>query len=358
MLEHFATAKNVITTPFIKESLVWLLGAGLTFVLSRSPVGRRLWYQLKTLLPRPDDEAMRQAWGELMRDIGDDRITADSRLYGFRNNGMPPLRPAWSDDGQGLQALPGVEWIRDPAVQQTAVAQRPAINKTHAFAVGAGFKGGDSSGVVYVPTNYAMVLAGRAHGHKPPIISANALVFCAPTQRLLLMIRSTDVNTYPGALHFLGGNFEPALNTERFDEVDKESPLRRTALREVEEESGLKIAPPEKGYVLVGEERSTGFIQFTYAALYISEAQMAQSDASEEGSLLAVSFSELQDYIASGTLRQAGQFYENIKMTPSLALCLLAWLRLGAPNQDGRTPVKKEALALYEKIKYDIRKRL
>jgi hypothetical protein len=55
---------------------------------------------------------------------------------------------------------------------------------------------------------------------------------------------------------------------------------------------------------------------------------------------------------------QADDNQNDIKMTPSLALTLLAWLKIGAPDQFGRTPVKRDVLALYKKIHLYIKDRL
>lgn len=352
MLDHLTTAKNFLTTPVIKDALLWLLGVSLTFIVSRSPIGRRAWVWMKGRVSKLDTEAAAAEWNEFKRYLEVVQLTADSSVYALRDRGMPKPRLIPFESASDLQ------WMRNADVVTAADAARPPINKTHGFASGDAFKRGDRSDIDYISTTYAMVLAARATGHTPPIISANALVFCASTQRLLLMVRSDQVSTYPGALHFLGGNFEPRSGTESFDEADQESPLRRTALREIEEESGIKITPPKQGWVIVGEEHTTGFVQFTYAALYISEHEMNNRDSSLEGNVISVSFSELQDYVLSGRLPQAGNNQNDIKMTPSLALTLLAWLKIGAPDQHGRTPVKREAQALYKKIHLDIKDRL
>jgi len=279
-----------------------------------------------------EEESFSKAWLEGLSEL-ESLHSADASLYSFRLDGMPRIHKS------GAQ----LAWMNTPAVLEKN--KHHPINKTHAFVVGDEFRLPGTNVISYVQSDFAMVEAARAAGIKPPVISANAIVFCPSTKEILLHFRVPTTRTYPRAIHFLGGNYEPALNTEYFDDGDTESPLRRAALREIAEESGLRLVNPPKAIVMIGEELTTGFVQFTYAGLAVPTSLRNKVKASPEGGICWVSFDELVTFSETGLLKG-----KDFKIVPSCALTLMMWLKLGAPDEYRMTPLHKLAIETYRAL--------
>lgn len=278
-------------------------------------------------------------------------ITNDAKLYSIRTDGMPRLQRCEIHCLQP-QELP---WIRREDILARANAERPLINKTHGFVVGEEFRQPGDRVIRYVGSDYAMVRAARDHGVKPPIISANAIIFCPSTKRVLVHVRAPNVATYPNALHFIGGNYEPSVEFERYDDLDSESPLRHAAIREVKEETGIIVSKVDRALVLVGEEIASGFVQFTYAGISVLSESEA-NNPSLEGGLAWFSLTDLCRFAETGSLPSLPS--HSIGIVPSFAINLLMWLKLGAPDERCHTPMRKEALAAYSSMLPHIHKRL
>lgn len=275
----------------------------------------------------------------------------DARLYSLRTSGMPRLERC---EVQQL-ALGELPWLTLPAVLESRKQEHPAVNKSHGFAVGSDFRQTGERPIRFVASDYTMVRAARAHAILPPIISANAIIFCPETMRVLVHIRGPKVATYKNAIHFIGGNYEPSVGTERFDDADVESPLRGTALREIKEETGIQIKEPPDAFVIISEEVSSGFVQFTYAGISVSSTTV-KLDPSAEGGLLWCTLPDLVRFAESGNF--SGHEQDSFGIVPSFAVCLLIWLKLGAPDERRGCPIKTEAQKTYSAMLPYIKRRL
>lgn len=301
---------------------------------------------------RPDVKAdeFANTWRTGLTEI--DRLgTPDAKLYSMQTTGMPNL-----DLLEG-EKLPSGElsWFTRPDILTARLGLHPPVNKSHAFAVGYEFRQPGQRVIRFVRSDYAMVRAARNAGINPPILSANAIIFCPTTRQVLIHLRAPDVATYPNALHFLGGNYEPSVEFEKFDDVDSISPLRHAAIREVKEESGLTIPKPDKAIVFVGEELTSGFVQFTYAGISVDSTKEKLSPG-KEGGVAWYSLSELIRFAETGSIK--GTKPDTLKIVPSFAINLLMWLKLGAPDEMQRTPIRAAALDAYAAILPHIHKRL
>ncbi|MFZ7111965.1 MAG: NUDIX hydrolase [Desulfatiglandales bacterium] len=295
-------------------------------------------------------EVFETVWRAGLRELEALEI-ADAKLYSIRTSGMPRL-----ERNEVSDLLPEeLPWMKRPDLLQKSREVYPTINKSHGFAVGQDFRQPGDTSVRFVRSDFRMVLSARSAGIKPPIISANAIIFCPMTRRVLVHLRAATVATYANALHFIGGNYEPSVGTERYDDSDFESPLRQAAIREIKEETGIKVSNLDKCLVVVGEETASGFVQFTYTGISVSSVTETL-DPSAEGGVIWCALSALVRFAETGSL--SGRDSDSIKIVPSFALTLLIWLKLGAPDEHKRTPMRKEALEAYAKILPHIKKRL
>ena len=267
-----------------------------------------------------------------------------SHLYHVRTSGMPTIRL----EGSVLSKAdyPKVGW--DAENISRALSQlRVEKDGSHALAVRKEWQSEHAEAVSAYSTVYSRIVAARRCGEKPPIISCGAIVFDPRRSRVLLMRRSGLVATYKNCFHILGGNYEPADNIHRHDDISKH-PLLHAALREVREETSLQFQENNNMYknVIVSQEVTTGFIQYIIAGIAVSEDDVEDVQRSGEGEVDWYSLSELATLITGENVRSA-----NARWVPSGLMILAAWLAMGAPNQYGRRPIATEARETYRKIK-------
>ncbi|MCB9663740.1 MAG: NUDIX domain-containing protein [Alphaproteobacteria bacterium] len=272
-----------------------------------------------------------------------------ARLHDVRLDGMPRV-----DKTPTPEAL---TWVTRTDTTAKAAERRTqlAVNRSHGLAVDSAWTRHDSASVRAFPTDYAVVRAGWDLGEHPPILSAGAIVFCPEDREVLLQIRSQRVATFPGCVHTLGGNYEPADAHDPHDDAPPSHlALRRCALREVQEESGLAFAEVHAAPVLVSEETETGFVQFTYAGIAVTHDEKSdllrrrregRLPTPDEGGWHFFSLDELARCFETGT--HAGV---ERRFVPSGAMQLLAWLGMGAPDPHRRLPMAAQALEAYERM--------
>jgi len=152
---------------------------------------------------------------------------------------------------------------------------------------------------------------------RPPVLSANILMICRETREIILHRRAPWSDHLPNYLHTLGGAYWPPHVDNR--EGDRLS-LRRTAIREVGEESDAAFPLVESTMVLF-REPATGFVQLAFLGVNISAKELRNLKPNREGTLDHVRYDELPR-----RLRQERYWY------PSGKAAILAWLALGAPN--------------------------
>ncbi len=152
---------------------------------------------------------------------------------------------------------------------------------------------------------------------RPPVLSANILMICRETREIILHRRAPWSDHLANHLHTLGGAYWPPNVDNR--EGDRLS-LRRTAIREVGEESDAAFSLLESPMVLF-REPPTGFIQLAFLGVNISAKEVLNLKPNREGTLDHVSYDELPR-----RLRHERNWY------PTGKAAILAWLALGAPN--------------------------
>lgn len=319
--------------------------AALAFYWGRSWLAARLHWRFSGAART--QRQLTAGWSSSLRNLADlcgDRVA----LHAISFAGMPPLQRV------EREGAPDLSWLDDAKVKADRLSILPSVashNGSHALCVDSTFRSPGLPLVHFVVTDYSMVLAGRLNGHKPPIISANAIVFCPARKEVLLQLREGP-GPFPAAYHVLGGGYKPATGRERGDDVGV-APLLEAALREAWEEAGLPKRDAGRCLVFTGEELDTGFIRFTYAGLAIRPEDRAAIKSSAEGSVAWVSFEELVRFAKTGLIHG-----KPAKIVPSGACDLMMWLSMGGPDQYRRRPLKNEALKAYRAMRVQIGERL
>lgn len=258
-------------------------------------------------------------------------------LYHFRS-GMPAVSYATG-------AAPATD---DPALKDEIVRLRASVcfpplgeNRSHALAFEEDVETTELVREIRATkTDYATVKAMRDAGQKPLVLSANALLFDPQKRSVLLHYRSKNSATFPGRLHYFGGNFEPPSNVNRNDPT-----LHDCALREIYEETGLEADVPKHSLVLATQEVSTGFVQYAYAGVTLPKgADEKLSGFAAEGQpewhrLEAVlNYCRGAEFALHKNRARTSPTGERLD-THMLDSCLgtiILWLLLGAPDQKFR----------------------
>ena len=269
-----------------------------------------------------------------------ERFEGRASIWGLRLDGMPDVNRV--ADHSDADALRRIGWTDPAAVLSAAKDVQVEDDATHGLAANDLWRDRGESSIDFISTRYKVVRAARALGLRPPVISAGGIVFCRSEAVIVLQTRTDHVDTYKGCLHILGGNYEPAGRQHRYDDADRPA-LRRTAIREIGEEAGIALTDIGSPPVLVGEEIDTGFVQYVYARIEISDSQSAGIVGSNEGKARLFTLEEIERIVVDGA-------YQGVARTfvPSGLMMIMAWLGLGAPNQHGERPIRGEALRRYE----------
>lgn len=161
--------------------------------------------------------------------------------------------------------------------------------------------------------DFASVCALRAQGGKPHILSANAVIVCTETNEVLLNRRAANVATYPGCLHTFGGAFIPTISVG----IDGHK-LSNTIVREIHEETGMRVKVEALPPMMIAQELSTGFIQLSLLGIPVNRSEFERFGSNWEGESVRLSFDRLADALHDPTL------------VPSGKAQMLAWLATGA----------------------------
>lgn len=279
---------------------------------------------------------VRRRWLAVRDDLNG-ALSGEARLWALIETGPPPLR-------EDKPAAGELTWLAEPAIEDRARAIKATLDVDvgHGLALDQGWSLGGSAPVRFVRTNYAMIKAARERDLRPPILSAGAIVFCPAERSVLLQFRSHRVETYPNCLHTLGGNYEPPTSVGTRDGFS----LAATAMREVEEETGMRGLSPAGSLLLVSEEVTTGFVQYVYAGVSVRPARLKDLQGSGEGDVRFVQLEQLCEFFETGLLDGAPR-----KFVPSGAMLLLCWLGMGAPDQKRLLPMKGDALKAYRRMR-------
>lgn len=170
----------------------------------------------------------------------------------------------------------------------------------------------------YEVTDYATICALRDKNKKPKILSASVVAFNEETRRLFLHRRAGESDTYPNALHTIGGGFMPPRRIAGRED----SSLKATMFREFFEELQIGFDLPENTKLLFGTETDTGFIQVVALGVKVHTHDIIRIQPNWEGAYLAISFDDLENTLCDDTNN----------WVPSGKAHILVWLALGAPN--------------------------
>jgi hypothetical protein len=218
-----------------------------------------------------------------------------------------------------------------PAQEAAAIRERSRLGGTHPNDPHAllyrepNWK--DNPPTLHVDTlDFAAVRALRNPALNPPappqIISANALLLCRDRRELILHRRAEDSDTYPNALHTVGGAYWPPNVDGR--EADRLR-LRNTALREVLEETEAALSLGDDPPMVVLRELRTGFVQLAFLGVNVSAVEAQRMTANREGSMTYVGFDELPSRLR-----------HDASWVPTGKAAVLAWLAQGAPGAGKR----------------------
>ncbi|MCB9663952.1 MAG: HAD-IA family hydrolase [Alphaproteobacteria bacterium] len=288
-------------------------------------------------------------------------------VHAVRRDGMPHVRKdaalrlhSYFEEGEA--ALPSAEdvgalhtWIRRRQVIDVALRQkvRLRVNATDGLGLDDDWHRPDKTEIACLDTEFAVVRAARLFGLRPPVLSAGAIVFCPEDRTLLLQRRGAHVDTYPSCHHLLGGNYEPHDGFSPRDDVQQPA-LRNTAIREIEEESGVRLTDTGTALVLTSTETTTGFRQLYYAGLAVTMAQKQELRARAASHQVSYIGEGEWDFVPLAWLVEqvrGGRQDEPFRFVPSGAMLLLAWLGMGAPDQHRNTPMRQAALDAYRQMR-------
>jgi hypothetical protein len=169
-------------------------------------------------------------------------------------------------------------------------------------------------------TPHSTILALRQKDRLPPVLSGNTLLCCSSRREVYLHYRSEKVDTKKGVLHIFGGSYEHS----QFK--NDEASLRRTAEREVREESGVSVVIPADCIRIVATEDDTGFVQLNFCGVDVPAGSVDVADSTNsksfraEGSVLACPFHKVGETLVESLWAESGK------------AVVLAWLALGAPT--------------------------
>ena len=246
------------------------------------------------------------------------------RIEHFVNREMSKVRVHRIVQKAPRVSLQGSEPLA-PAVVERAAEIRPslALNELHALAVR--WSGEEVANLRVVSADFAEVLALREHARSTPallpnVLSAGAVLVCPAKRFVLLHRRSKGSATYPDALHILGGAYKPPKDLGVIDAPGDRDSLEFTMIREVFEESGLVVRRYQEP-ICVATELDTGFVQFVYLGVRITDAQAGELNANSEGDLVMLSFDDLVARLADSSV-----------WVPTGRAQVLMWLGLGAPG--------------------------
>jgi hypothetical protein len=277
------------------------------------PLYDRFGKPLKELFFRPKLQPQAQNWAA--------RLTAE--LHGrVRVFGITPSLPTVRVEG-AYELAPELRKEADEERRRIAGKQP---NDPHAIL--AGEPVWTDNPVVFTARTleFADVTVLRRAGQRPPVLSADAVIFCAETRELVLHRRSDTSATFPGALHVIGGAYIPASSGR---EADRHN-LFDTARREAFEETRATLAWDDPPALLLSHELDTGFIQVALLGVNISAKHVETLEGSLEGSITRVSFADLPHRLREECAPDAHAVHRG--WVPSGKAHVLAWLALGAPG--------------------------
>lgn len=241
-----------------------------------------------------------------------------------------------------LQVLPRQEL--DPALRELAAGRREnlrgvAPNDPHALVVNEVKWNDDPPLFQLRPIDFAelCVLRAAPEGHRPRVLSANALVVCADTRSILLHRRSDTSATYPSCLHTIGGGYWPPGVDGREGDGQK---IRHTAVREVYEETRATIVIKDATPKVILQELHTGFVQVAFLGCAIDAEARRHIQHNAEGSVVWLGFDELEERLV-----------DDPDWVPTAKAAVLAWLAMAAPGA-GKNPRfgKHQPRELFEAI--------
>lgn len=277
------------------------------------PLYDRFGKPLKELFFHPKRQQQAQNWAARLTSEFHGRV----RVFGITPS-LPTVRV------EGAYELPPE--LRDQADEERRRMAGTQPNDPHAILTGEPVWTDNPVVFTARTMDFADVSVLRRAGTLPPLLSADAVIFCAETQELVLHRRSDSSATFPGGLHVIGGAYIPASPGR---EADRHN-LIDTARREAFEETRATLVWDEPPALLLSQEMETGFVQVALLGVNISARHIQTLENSTEGSITRVSFADLPHRLRDECAADAHAIHRG--WVPSGKAHVLAWLALGAPG--------------------------
>lgn len=244
-----------------------------------------------------------------------------------------------------LPAVPDVEIQKKYELQHDFIADLEICtqklnaiggqNEPHAIVIGDPRKILSTGRVNVATLDYVTVMVLRGRKRKPALLSTCAVLFCEESREMIFQKRSMEVATMKGRFHTIGGAYRPSL--DKPEEADTD--LFDTNIREVFEESKIKIGKHSLPKMILSREIPTGFIQIVFLGFNLVSNAVDEMKENWEGKLVKVPYDSLEEYLLKPNWVESGKGQ------------VLAWLALGAPGSI--TPPKfknKTAVQLFNNI--------
>lgn len=165
--------------------------------------------------------------------------------------------------------------------------------------------------------SYGGILARRKNKKYTAIVSSNVLLLCEEQECLLLHRRSSTQYDYANALHTFGGAFIPPGSGPREDI----SGIKRTALREIMEESEIGVFIPKSTPQIIIDENEIQFIQTAFIGVNVTSEQLKDGKGNWEGDPVFLHFNKIYDRMLNLS-----------SWTPTGWVHVLCWLALDTPG--------------------------
>jgi 8-oxo-dGTP pyrophosphatase MutT (NUDIX family) len=221
------------------------------------------------------------------------------------------------------------DYLATPALRERAEiilgenVQKPIkerfINDPNALVVGVLPRDAAHFSIRYRIVDYATVKAMREEGELPALLSGNGLIICSKKKQILLHRRAgkEKIDTFEDKIHIVGGSFIPAKSGRPSSD---ENGLLDTVIREVFEETNIRLGSPNRCPLIISKELKTGFVQVNYLGWDIPPEQADQVQSRSEGDAEWWPYDKIEERLREEEWVSSGK------------ALVLAWLGLGAPN--------------------------
>ena len=198
------------------------------------------------------------------------------------------------------------------------LSQPNRFNELQALVVGEPNINAEPVQIRYQLLDYATARVMRECDQAEQIVSTSVLPVCPAKNQIVLHKRSLSTELLPGKLHTFSGAWQPP--NSRSNET-RETEILQSALRELYEETGVKMAATRGTGSALFRDLKWGATEYCLLGIEVSEMQCGAMSDTEEGEIVFVHFDDL---------------YQSLEDTKGLwtdggRAEVLTWLALNAP---------------------------